>query len=98
MSDRPQLYPLGHGDAVYDHLRKKQNATYHELGTLEPALSFFWDANFFFTDWASKLSEHCTAAGDPDAAVAVEALKNSYAQVYGILNRRRNLVQLPTGH
>eukprot|EP01052_Picozoa_sp_SAG31_P007511 SAG31_NODE_358_length_17033_cov_11.747077_10_plen_154_part_00 len=41
VSDRPQLYPLGHGDAVYDHLRKKQNAAYHELGTLEPALSFF---------------------------------------------------------
>eukprot|EP01052_Picozoa_sp_SAG31_P008462 SAG31_NODE_429_length_15801_cov_6.878551_1_plen_208_part_00 len=36
VTGRPQLYPLGHGDPVYDHLRKKQNAAYHELGTLEP--------------------------------------------------------------
>eukprot|EP01052_Picozoa_sp_SAG31_P025814 SAG31_NODE_2289_length_6000_cov_3.020336_1_plen_193_part_00 len=80
VTDRPQLYPLGHGDPVYDHLRKKQNAAYHELGTLEPALSYFWDSNFFFDDWAARENRikkpHTGAVQGGQAAVGGAVVKD----------------------
>ena len=42
VTDKPQLYPLKDGYAVYKYLFDKKNAAYHEIGTLVCAQSYFW--------------------------------------------------------
>eukprot|EP01052_Picozoa_sp_SAG31_P056161 SAG31_NODE_15920_length_730_cov_2.666139_1_plen_167_part_10 len=77
---------------MYDHLRAKKSAAYHEVGTLAPVLSYQWDAIFFFEDWLPELKRLCQS--NADAILALDALLNSLKGTYGILNRRRNLLEL----
>ena len=91
--DKPQLYRLrGLGYEVYDFLRTKKNAAYHELGTSACALSYFWDALHFFDAWAADFKK-CGVEG---AELAVDALGNSLHAIYGLYNRRKNLLELRT--
>ena len=90
ITDKPQLYPLKNGYAVYKYLFDKKNAAYHEIGTLACALSYFWDSLHLLDSWKEKFCE----CGDPNAVLAVEALDNSLKGIYGLLNRRKNLVEL----
>ena len=91
MTDKPQLYPLKEqGYEVYKYLFSKKNAAYHEIGTLACALSYFWDARHLLSSWAEKFGE----CGDENAPLAVTALVNSLDGIYGLLNRRKNLVEL----
>jgi hypothetical protein len=91
VTDKPQLYPLKEqGYEVYKYLFGKKNAAYHEIGTLACALSYFWDSLHLLDSWKEKFG----ACGDPNAVLAVEALDNSLKGVYGLLNRRKNLVEL----
>ena len=90
ITDKPQLWPLKEGAEVYKYLFGKKSATYHEIGTLACVLSYFWDALHLLDSWKDKFA----ACGDENAALAVEALDNSLNGVYGLLNRRKNLVEL----
>ena len=91
VTDKPQLYPLKEqGYEVYKYLFSKKNAAYHEIGTLACALSYFWDARHLLESWADKFAE----CGDENAPLAVMALVNSLDGIYGLLNRRKNLVEL----
>ena len=91
VTDKPQLYPLKEqGYEVYRYLFSKKNAAYHEIGTLACALSYFWDARHLLESWAEKFGE----CGDENAPLAVTALVNSLDGIYGLLNRRKNLVEL----
>jgi hypothetical protein len=91
VTDKPQLYPLREqGYEVYRYLFSKKNAAYHEIGTLACALSCFWDARHLLESWADKFAE----CGDENAPLTVMALVNSLDGIYGLLNRRKNLVEL----
>ena len=91
VTDKPQLYPLKEqGYEVYKYLFSKKNVAYHEIGTLACALSYFWDAWHLLSSWAEKFGE----CGDEKAPLAVTALVNSLDGIYGLLNRRKNLVEL----
>ena len=90
VTDKPQLYPLKDGYAVYKYLFDKKNAAYHEIGTLACALSYFWDSIHLLDSWKDKFAE----CGDENAPLAVEALVNSLSGIYGLLNRRKNLIEL----
>ena len=82
VTDKPQLYPLKDGYAVYKYLFDKKNAAYHEIGTLACALSYFWDSIHLLDSWKDKFAE----CGDENAPLAVEALVNSLNGIYGLLN------------
>ena len=57
VTDRPQLFKLDQLSPVYDYLRKKGSAAYHEIGTDVPILSYLWDALFLFNDWLPTFAE-----------------------------------------
>ena len=91
VTDKPELYRLnGSNYEVYEYLWKKKNARYHEIGTSACALSYFWDALHFFKAW----KEDFKACGVQDADIAVDALLNSFEGIYGLFNRRKNLLEL----
>eukprot|EP01050_Picozoa_sp_SAG11_P001620 SAG11_NODE_73_length_18072_cov_8.670005_12_plen_304_part_00 len=99
VSDKPQLFELNAAaSTTYGYLRKRKNAAYHELATLAPVLSYAWDSNFYLKE---KLLPHLYSLLDADGSdlsgevkLGLEALLNSQATQYEILNRRKNLLEL----
>jgi hypothetical protein len=69
---------------VYDFLFKNRKAAYHEFGTLAPVLSYLWDLQHFFEALSPKFAK----SANTEAPLAIEAIKNSLSEVYGLLNRR----------
>ena len=92
VTDRPQLFKLDQLSPVYDYLRKKGSAAYHEIGTDVPILSYLWDALFLFKDWLPTFAEAVDKT--PDASKALGAIYNSVDECYNLLNRRRGVVEL----
>ena len=74
VTDRPQLFKLDQLSPVYDYLRKKGSAAYHEIGTDVPILSYLWDALFLFKDWLPTFAEAVDKT--PDASTAVVPRSN----------------------
>ena len=90
VTDKPQLYRLKGLYEVYDFLFKNRKAAYHEFGTLAPVLSYLWDLQHFFEAWSPEFAK----SADPEAPLAIEAIQNSLSEVYGLLNRRKNILEI----
>ena len=90
VTDKPQLYRLKGLYEVYDFLFKNRKAAYHEFGTLAPVLSYLWDLQHFFEAWSPEFAK----SADPEAPLAIEAIRNSLSEVYGLLNRRKNILEI----
>ena len=95
LGDKPRIFPLKEGACpVHDVLRKKKSQAYHEFGVLHPLCYYLFNLQSFLKETVTAIS--ATATGEEVRREACEAIINTVDEVYAILLRRLNLVELRT--
>lgn len=99
---KPQHYDL-YGDRTFDALEKKNNSSMrYEVRTLTPALSYlsdiiqFVEANFEVWDTLLATDVRQAKNGEPAAAEDLARSIRSIKGVYGLLNKRHQMLVLRT--
>ena len=92
LPEAPHVYHIKNCDNEYlEVLRTRRNQSFHEYHLLSCLVSYFWDANEYFDEIGEELS-----SADPDRQASVQALQNQYREIYGVLNRRKYVIELRT--
>ena len=89
---KPHIFPLKDSDNEYfAALRKKKSQAYHEYHTLLCVLHYYWDTNAYLAEVWNEL------VGDDDRKQEiVQTLGNAHRELYALLTRRKNLLELRT--